>query len=83
MTSYGILTITSWTTGKGLPWITEMDSVAGYERFGPGDLLLPFPLVLVMANLKMSGSKLNQPRLLACLPKSDVSFFLHMCPLVL
>lgn len=60
-----------------------MDSVAGYERFGPGDLLLPFSLVLVMANLKMSGIKLNQTRLLACLSKSDVSFFLHMCPLVL
>jgi len=84
ITSYGILTVTSWTTGRGLPWITEMHSVAGYERFGPGDLLLPLSLVPVVANLKMSGSKLNQPRLLACVPKSDVSFFFfHMCPPVL
>lgn len=60
-----------------------MGSVAGYDRFGPGDLLLPLSLVSVIVNLKNSGSKSSQPKLPVCLPKSDVSFFPHMHPLVL
>lgn len=60
-----------------------MGSVAGNERFSPGDQLLPLFLVPVVVNLKKSGTKLNQARLFACLPKSDVSFFPHMHPLVL
>lgn len=58
---------------------TSLDHRIEYDMFNPRALLLPLTLVPVVANLKKSGRKINQQRLLACLPKLDLEFFPSIC----